>query len=73
MRFGHELCESAKKGHACPDDLCRGADVTLCGFDKNFYEACIADDNDGPADDFDDSDHCLDCGGNMNYCGCPRT
>lgn len=33
-----ELCESAKKGKVCPDDLCRGADVTLCGFDKELYE-----------------------------------
>jgi len=34
-----ELCESAKKGHVCPDDLCRGnPDDTLCGFDKSFYD-----------------------------------
>lgn len=32
------LCESAKKGHICPDDLCHGSDVTLCGLDKEMLE-----------------------------------
>jgi len=57
MRFRGELCDSAKKGKVCIDDLCRGADVTLCGFDKEFYESCIAEDAYGDedwTDDFDD-------------------
>ncbi len=41
------LCESAKKGHVCPDDLCHGADVTLCGFDKNEYYRMTEDYREG--------------------------
>lgn len=53
-----ELCESAKKGFCCPDDLCRGADVTLCGFDKEFYESEIAQDLDDDWKEWDDwEDH----------------
>lgn len=33
-----EFCESAKKGRKCIDDLCRGGDVTLCGFDQDEYD-----------------------------------
>jgi hypothetical protein len=34
-----DLCESAKKGKVCPDDLCRAnPDNTLCGFDASEYE-----------------------------------
>ncbi len=34
-----DLCESAKKGHVCPDDLCRSnPDSTLCGFDQSEYD-----------------------------------
>ena len=51
-----ELCESAKKGRVCIDDLCRGADVTLCGFDKDAYDEMLRE------DDFDD-DGCYECGG----------
>lgn len=40
------LCESAKKGHACIDDLCRGASVTLCGFDQDDYDAMTSDEED---------------------------
>jgi len=62
VRIPGELCDSAKKGQVCPDDLCRGADVTLCGFDKEFYESCIAEepDYDREYDDFDD-DEFFDC------------
>ncbi len=39
-----DLCESAKKGHVCPDDLCRGnPDFTLCGFDQSEYEQMTRD------------------------------
>ena len=31
------LCESAKRGRRCSDDLCRGMDVTLCGFDEELW------------------------------------
>ena len=34
-----EFCESAKRGHICPDDLCHGnPDNTLCGFDKSEWD-----------------------------------
>lgn len=33
-----ELCESAKRGRKCNDDLCRGMDETLCGFDQDLYD-----------------------------------
>ena len=33
------LCESAKCGRVCIDDLCRSnPDNTLCGFDQSEYE-----------------------------------
>ena len=32
-----DLCAVAKLGKRCPDDLCHGADVTLCGFDDDLY------------------------------------
>lgn len=31
-------CESAKKGRVCFDDICRGSDITLCGFDKEAWD-----------------------------------
>ena len=32
------LCESAKVGKVCIDDLCRGSpDETLCGFNADAY------------------------------------
>ena len=34
-----DLCDSAKKGNVCIDDLCRSnPDNTLCGFDQSEYE-----------------------------------
>lgn len=53
-----ELCESAKKGRCCPDDLCHGADITLCGFDKDFYEREIMRDE----DEQDHEQWCVRCG-----------
>lgn len=50
-----ELCESAKKGRVCIDDICRGCDVTLCGFDKEFYEREIMHDRD--EDDYSHDDY----------------
>lgn len=49
-----DLCESAKKGYCCIDDICRGSDVTLCGFDKEEYEEMTRDWSD--TDDEDDED-----------------
>ncbi len=38
------LCESAKKGRVCCDDLCRSnPDETLCGFNQSEYERMIED------------------------------
>lgn len=56
MRARGDLCESAKKGFVCPDDVCRGADVTLCGFDKDWYDSCFdgGPDYDGEYEDEDD-------------------
>lgn len=45
MKFG-ELCESAKKGRICGDDLCYGGDVTLCGFDKEAYDEMVREEED---------------------------
>lgn len=42
MRW-HGLCESAKKGRVCVDDVCRASDITLCGFDKYAYEEIMRD------------------------------
>lgn len=53
-----DLCESAKKGHLCCDDLCHGnPDDTLCGFDRSFYEE-IAEEYEPHwmSEDFDDYD-----------------
>jgi hypothetical protein len=36
-----DLCESAKKGKLCIDDLCHGSDVTLCGFYLDEYEEML--------------------------------
>lgn len=33
-----ELCESAKRGKVCIDDICRGSSPTLCGFDQDDYD-----------------------------------
>ena len=38
-----ELCEAAKKGECCIDSICRGADVTLCGFDKELFDDITRD------------------------------
>ena len=59
-----DLCESAKRGHLCLDDLCHSnPDNTLCGFDKSFYEEIAReyepDNDDGWTEDDDD---CMDCG-----------
>ena len=53
MRF-RSLCESAKKGHVCMDDICRGCDITLCGFDKEAFDEMIRDDY---RDDLDDREY----------------
>ena len=52
MRF-RSLCDSAKRGRVCMDDICRGSDITLCGFDKDFYDEMVGD-------DADDNDVCFD-------------
>lgn len=33
-----DLCESARRGKPCCDDLCHSGNETLCGFDPYFYE-----------------------------------
>jgi hypothetical protein len=70
------LCDSAKRGQLCIDDLCHTGGETLCGFDLQDYEdmvdeeddcSCDATGEDGcpvhyPIDDGDDDDDCMDCG-----------
>jgi hypothetical protein len=38
-----DLCESAKRGKVCIDDLCRGSSPTLCGFDQDDYDDMVDD------------------------------
>jgi hypothetical protein len=50
-----DLCDSAKRGQICIDDLCRNnPDNTLCGFDQSEYEQLTRDYDDDPGDDPDD-------------------
>lgn len=50
-----DLCESAKRGKLCCDDLCHGnPDDTLCGFDRSFYEEIT--------EEYESGDDCMDCG-----------
>lgn len=52
-----ELCESARKGHICPDDLCRSnPDDTLCGFDQSFYEELVRESEEPEYGDWEDED-----------------
>lgn len=48
--MSRDLCESAKKGRVCCDDLCRGGGLTLCGFDKELHEELTRDDEDDDED-----------------------
>jgi hypothetical protein len=65
--FRRDLCESAKKGMLCIDDLCRTGE-TLCGFDLQEYQDLLEEDeictfdfdahypiDDGSEDESDDS------------------
>lgn len=49
-----ELCESAKNGYICGDDLCYGGDVTLCGFDKEFYDELCREGKDYEPSEWDE-------------------
>ncbi len=52
--MNRELCESARKGKVCPDDLCHSnPDNTLCGFDQSFYEEVTTRDSE---DEYDAAD-----------------
>jgi hypothetical protein len=39
-----DLCESAKRGKLCIDDLCHGVGETLCGFDPDLYAEMLDED-----------------------------
>jgi|SRR5712664_708853 len=55
-----DLCEAAKKGKLCCDDLCHGnPDDTLCGFDKSFCDEITEE---YESEEYQDEDDCLDCG-----------
>ena len=50
-----QLCQSAKKGRLCCDDLCHGGGETLCGFDPDFHEELCSEFSDEEYyDDYDD-------------------
>jgi hypothetical protein len=50
-----DLCESAKKGKVCIDDLCRSnPDNTLCGFDESLYLELVGEEDDLDLEDLDD-------------------
>ncbi len=51
--MSRDLCESAKKGRLCIDDLCRGSDVSLCGFDLEAYQELVDEDDNTEPDYFD--------------------
>ena len=71
-----ELCESAKRGHLCIDDLCHTGGETLCGFIQIEYDEMVDDESDCtcdmdgqdncpvhyPIDDGSDDEDCMDCG-----------
>lgn len=38
-----ELCEAAKRGHLCIDDLCHTGGETLCGFVQFDYDEMTAE------------------------------
>ena len=52
-----ELCESAKRGHLCIDDLCHTGGETLCGFSQIDYDE-MADEEDDCTCDIDGQDNC---------------
>lgn len=39
-----DLCDAAKRGKLCIDDLCHNGGETLCGFDPDLY-ADMLDEN----------------------------
>lgn len=51
-----ELCESAKRGSVCPDDVCRACEITLCGFNKELYDEVTRDMDDQEPPDWDCED-----------------
>lgn len=58
-----ELCDSAKRGKVCPDDICRGCDITLCGFDKEAYAEIMRTFYDDDTCDHGSIDYCAICDG----------
>jgi hypothetical protein len=52
-----ELCESAKRGHLCIDDLCHTGGETLCGFNQIEYDE-MTDEEDDCTCDIDGEDNC---------------
>lgn len=39
-----DLCDAAKKGKLCIDDLCHNGGETLCGFDPDLYAEMLDED-----------------------------
>jgi len=47
------LCEAAKRGHLCIDDLCHTGGETLCGFCPYDYDDMVDDENNWQQEDED--------------------
>ena len=56
MSGRRELCESAKHGKLCIDDLCHTGGETLCGFCQYDYDE--VEDEDSCTCDIDGEDNC---------------
>ena len=55
--FRRDLCESAKRGQLCIDDLCHGGGETLCGFDLQDYQDMLEEEEICTCD-FDEPENC---------------
>lgn len=56
MSVRRELCESAKRGHLCIDDLCHTGGETLCGFCQYEYDEVADEEEREPIqEDYNDS------------------
>ena len=56
--FRRELCDSAKQGRLCCDDLCHTGGETLCGFCLIVYQELLDEDEECTCDMDGDEDTC---------------
>ena len=55
MTAKRDLCESAKRGHLCIDDLCHTGGETLCGFCQYDYDEVSDEDSEPIQENYNDS------------------